>query len=98
MNQDTISGKWKEIKGEIQKTWGSITGDEIEKTKGDMKAVAGLLQQKYGMAREEADEKVTSLYSKFDEAKHKIAEGVAEKTEDVKNSLRNDVDKDIQKH
>jgi len=38
-------------KGDLQKTWGKITGDEFEKTKGNVQEIAGLVQQKYGMAQ-----------------------------------------------
>ncbi len=48
INEDILRGKWLEIKGEIQKTWGKLTNDELEQNKGDMKAIAGLVLQKYG--------------------------------------------------
>lgn len=65
MNKDVIQGKWKEIKGELQKSWGNITDDEWEKTKGDSTAIAGLLQQKYGFAKEDASKKVSGLMDKY---------------------------------
>lgn len=65
-NSNLIKGKWTEIKGEVRKAWGSLTDDEVEKTKGDMQALAGLLQQKYGYAQEEARQKVRDLVGRFD--------------------------------
>jgi uncharacterized protein YjbJ (UPF0337 family) len=53
MNKDFIAGKWNEIKGELRKTWGNITDDEFEKTKGDAQAIAGIVQQRYGLAKED---------------------------------------------
>lgn len=89
MNSDIISGKWTEIKGEIQKKWGSLTSDEVEKTKGDMKAMAGLLQQKYGLAKEEASEKLHSLYSRFiNSHQESVNNNLAEKKEDLKRDLK----------
>ncbi len=64
MNKDIIQGKWKEIKGDLQKTWGKITDDEWEKTKGDATAIAGILQQKYGFAKDEASEKVSGVMNR----------------------------------
>lgn len=64
MNKDIIQGKWKEIKGDLQKTWGKITDDEWEKTKGDATAIAGILQQKYGIAKDEASEKVSGVMNR----------------------------------
>ncbi|WP_413586980.1 CsbD family protein [Bdellovibrio sp. HCB274] len=68
MNKDVLQGKWKEIKGELRKTWGNITDDEFEKTKGDATAIAGIVQQRYGLAKEDASEKVSSLMDKYAES------------------------------
>lgn len=65
MNKDIIAGKWKEIKGDLRKAWGNVTDDEWEKTKGDATAIAGILQQKYGFAKEDASEKVGKLMEKY---------------------------------
>nr|BFD68962.1 hypothetical protein HAGR004_39840 [Bdellovibrio sp. HAGR004] len=65
MNKDIIQGKWKEIKGDLRKAWGNITDDEWEKTKGDATAIAGIIQQKYGIAKEEASEKVGGVLAKY---------------------------------
>jgi uncharacterized protein YjbJ (UPF0337 family) len=66
INEQTLKGKWTQIKGEIQKTWGKVTGDEIEKNKGNMRVLAGLIQQRYGIAKEEASTKLSQLVNKFD--------------------------------
>ncbi|MBC7420059.1 MAG: CsbD family protein [Bdellovibrio sp.] len=89
MNNDLLKGKWTEIKGEIQKTWGNLTGDDLEKTKGDMTAVGGLLQQKYGMAKEDASAKLSSIYDRFQNKKDEVLKSVAETAEQTKESIRN---------
>jgi uncharacterized protein YjbJ (UPF0337 family) len=65
MNNDTLSGKWKEIKGDLRKLWGNITDDEWEKTKGDATAISGVLQQRYGYAKDEATQKVSGVMDKY---------------------------------
>lgn len=65
MNKDIIEGKWKEIKGDLRKAWGNVTDDEWEKTKGDATAIAGILQQKYGFAKEDASDKVGKFMEKY---------------------------------
>jgi uncharacterized protein YjbJ (UPF0337 family) len=65
MNNDVIKGKWKEIKGDLQKMWGNITDDEWEKTKGDAGSIAGVLQQRYGYAKDEAQQKVSGVMDKY---------------------------------
>lgn len=64
-NEHTIKGKWNEIKGEIQKKWGQLTDNDLEQTKGDLTAIGGLIQQKYGHAKEEVKAKLESLVNAF---------------------------------
>lgn len=61
MNENIAQGKWKQVKGKIQSTWGDLTDDELEKTKGDLKTVAGLIRQKYGEAEEAVREKLNQV-------------------------------------
>lgn len=65
LNSNFIKGKWEELKGDVRQAWGKLTEDEVEKTKGDIQALAGLIQQKYGMAQEEARNKVNEFFRKF---------------------------------
>jgi len=65
MNKDIIAGKWNEIKGDLRKAWGNVTDDEWEKTKGDSQAIAGILQQKYGFAKDDASSKVGKFMEKY---------------------------------
>lgn len=58
MNPNILKGKWKEIKGEIVKSWGKITEDELEQTKGDLAKIAGIVQQKYGETQESIRERL----------------------------------------
>jgi uncharacterized protein YjbJ (UPF0337 family) len=69
INETAIKGKWLEIKGEIQKAWGKLTDDDLEKTKGDLKAIRGIIKQRYGNVEEKADEKLKSIYDKIIEKK-----------------------------
>lgn len=64
MNADTIKGKWQQIKGDLQRTWGKITDDEWEQTKGDANSVTGLIQNKYGHAKDDISTKVSDLFDK----------------------------------
>lgn len=79
LNEDTIKGKWNEIKGEIRTQWGKMTEDELEKSSGNMTSIAGLIQQRYGAKKEEVQEKLNNILAKF-----------SEKTEDVKTRMQNE--------
>ncbi len=39
---------WPHIKIELQKVWSKLTTDEIEKTKGNFRSLADLVNKKYG--------------------------------------------------
>lgn len=58
---NTAKDKWKRIKGKIVKSWGKITDDELEQTKGDIAKVAGLVQRKYGETKESVRERLKSF-------------------------------------
>jgi uncharacterized protein YjbJ (UPF0337 family) len=85
MNQDTIQGKWNEIKGEIRKVWGNVTGDELEQTKGDLTSISGIIQQRYGQRKEDVSEKLNSIVDRYQNK-------FQDKAEDVKENLRRDRD------
>jgi len=55
MNQDIFEGKWKEMRGQVKEWWGKLTDDELEQANGNAEQIVGLLQQKYGYTREEAE-------------------------------------------
>lgn len=58
MNKDTLEGNWKQLKGKVRAKWGQITDDEIEVINGRRQELSGKLQQRYGMAREQADREI----------------------------------------
>lgn len=55
MNTDIAEGKWKQLKGKIQQKWGDLTDDEMDKIKGNRQEFVGLMQEKYGKSKDEAE-------------------------------------------
>jgi uncharacterized protein YjbJ (UPF0337 family) len=86
MNQSTVSGKWKEIKGEFLKTWGKVSGDEADRTQGNVESLAGLLEQKYGIAKEEGTKKLKEMFARFEGASSDAANA---KIDTAKEQLKN---------
>ncbi len=86
MNESMVKGKWQEIKGEIQRMWGKVTGDELDQTQGNMKSIAGIIRQKYGSKEEEVSERLDGLVGKY---KADAAERVDTKAEKFKDKLKN---------
>lgn len=60
MNTDIAEGKWKQMKGAIQKKWGDITDDDFDRIKGNQERFAGVLQEKYGKSKEEAKKEINT--------------------------------------
>lgn len=58
MNKDILEGKWEQVKGKVQKNWGKLTNDDLDVIKGDAKILAGKLQEKYGITKEEAEKQI----------------------------------------
>lgn len=58
MNWDQIEGRWKKLSGRARERWADITDDEFQKVKGKRDQLVGTLQQKRGMARDEAEREV----------------------------------------
>jgi uncharacterized protein YjbJ (UPF0337 family) len=54
MNWDQIKGKWSQVKGEIRQKWGKLTDDDLEVVAGSKDKFVGRIQERYGIAKEEA--------------------------------------------
>ena len=60
MNWDQLEGKWKQLKGGIRTQWGKLTDDDLEYMAGSKDKFVGRLQERYGIAREEAQKQADS--------------------------------------
>jgi uncharacterized protein YjbJ (UPF0337 family) len=58
MNQDRIEGNWKQLKGRIKAKWGELTDDDLDVAAGHRDYLVGKLQERYGIARDQAEERV----------------------------------------
>lgn len=61
MNEDTLKGKWKQFKGKAKTQWGKLTEDDLTRVEGNTEALVGVLQERYGMARDEAKKQINEL-------------------------------------
>lgn len=55
MNKDQVEGNWHQMKGAIKEKWGKLTDDDIATAKGKTEALAGRIQERYGITKEEAE-------------------------------------------
>ena len=60
MNWDRVEGNWKQFKGKVKEKWGKLTDDDLDLAAGKRDQLSGLLQQRYGIAKDEADRQLTA--------------------------------------
>jgi len=54
MNWDQISGQWTQLRGSLREKWGKLTDDDLETAAGNKDKLVGLLQERYGLAKDKA--------------------------------------------
>lgn len=58
MNWDHMEGAWDQYKGQVKQKWGKLTDDDLMYIAGSRDRLVGVLQQRYGLARERIEEQV----------------------------------------
>ncbi|HTP85165.1 MAG TPA: CsbD family protein [Alphaproteobacteria bacterium] len=58
MNWDQIAGNWKQLKGRAKEQWARLTDDDLTFINGKRDQLVGRVQERYGVAKEEADRQV----------------------------------------
>jgi uncharacterized protein YjbJ (UPF0337 family) len=61
MNWDQVKGNWHQMKGAAKAQWGRLTDDELDQIAGEHERLVGIIQERYGIAREEAEKQVDSF-------------------------------------
>lgn len=64
MNQDRIQGRWKQLKGKVKEQWGKLTDDDLDVIAGRRDQLLGRIQQRHGLAKDEADRQVKDWESR----------------------------------
>jgi uncharacterized protein YjbJ (UPF0337 family) len=63
--QDKIKGNWKQLSGSVRHEWGKLTHNDVERVKGDVEVLAGLIQERYGVAKAEARKQIETWAAKL---------------------------------
>jgi uncharacterized protein YjbJ (UPF0337 family) len=62
MNWDRIQGNWKQVAGRAKEQWG--TEDDFDVVAGRRDQLAGKIQERYSVAREDAEKQITEWQRK----------------------------------
>lgn len=65
MNWDILEGKWKQFTGSAKENWGKLTDDDLDQAAGKRDQLVGKIQEKYGIARDEAEKQVDEWSAKM---------------------------------
>jgi uncharacterized protein YjbJ (UPF0337 family) len=63
MNWDQIAGRWAQVKGEARRKWGKLTDDDMEVIAGSKDKFVGRVQERYGIAKEEAQKQIDDWFN-----------------------------------
>jgi uncharacterized protein YjbJ (UPF0337 family) len=65
MNEDKIKGQWKQVAGKVKAKWGKLTDDDLKIAEGNSEYLAGKVQERYGIAHDEAKKQVKEFSSRL---------------------------------
>ena len=64
MNEDILKGKWHEIQGDVKKTRGKLTDDDVMVINGESEKLLGFLQTKYGYEKDKAQKEYNDFINR----------------------------------
>ena len=66
MNADILKGKWLQLKGSVRERWGQLTDDDVDRVGGNAEQLIGLVQERYGYAKDRAQREVEDFLATHD--------------------------------
>jgi uncharacterized protein YjbJ (UPF0337 family) len=68
MNWDRIQGNWKQVAGKAKAQWGKLTDDDLDVVAGRREQLAGRIQERYGIAKDEVEKQISDWERKATDA------------------------------
>jgi uncharacterized protein YjbJ (UPF0337 family) len=68
MNWDRIKGNWKQATGHAKQQWGKLTDNDLEVVAGHRDRLAGKIQERYGIAKDEVEKQLATWETKVADA------------------------------
>jgi uncharacterized protein YjbJ (UPF0337 family) len=62
MDWNRIEGNWKQFKGQAKEKWGRLTDDDLDVIKGRQDQLEGKIQERYGLAKDQAKKDVDAWF------------------------------------
>jgi len=61
MDWNQVEGNWKQVKGKVKEQWGKLTDDDLNVIAGKRDQLLGRIQQRHGVAKDEAERQVKTF-------------------------------------
>lgn len=68
MNWDKIEGNWKQLSGRAKQQWGKLTDDDLQVVAGRRDELAGKIQERYGVAKDDAEKQIKAWQNRAHES------------------------------
>jgi uncharacterized protein YjbJ (UPF0337 family) len=68
MNWDRIQGNWKQVVGKAKAQWGKLTDDDLDIVAGRREQLAGKIQERYGIAKDDVERQIADWELKATDA------------------------------
>lgn len=63
MDWNRVEGNWKQIKAKVKEQWGRLTDDDLDVINGSRDQLEGLIQERYGYAKDQGRTEVENWYN-----------------------------------
>jgi uncharacterized protein YjbJ (UPF0337 family) len=63
---DRLQGMWNQLKGEVRTQWAKLTDDDMLYIQGQRDKLVGRIQERYGIAKDEAARQVDEFERRFE--------------------------------
>jgi uncharacterized protein YjbJ (UPF0337 family) len=61
-----VEGKWKQYTGQVKAKWGKLTDDDLTVIRGKRDQLAGKIQERYGIAKDQAEGQIDEFTRSLD--------------------------------
>ena len=65
--KDILLGRWHELKGQVRQQWGKLTDDDLTRLSGKTEELVGVLQQRYGYGKAQAEIEINNWLRNLDQ-------------------------------
>lgn len=83
MNEDVFAGQWKQMRGELKIWWGKLADDDLDRIDGKKDKLIGMLQERYGYARADAEKEVERRFKEYSENMGEAVARIAAKAQEL---------------